>query len=95
MNAAERSLRESLEADAAALRAIVSDRWLIAPDPFGSAMLVPVGAGADPCPVDALPWLQVVDAFRVAHGRPPRPGARALAQRQIASGGTPPGGRNG
>jgi hypothetical protein len=48
-------------------------------------MLVPIDAGADVCPVDELPWPDIVTEFRAAHGRPPRPGARALAARRLTS----------
>ena len=78
-----RLLLDEIEADTAVLTAIVASRWRIAPDPLGSAMLVPVGVDRDPLPVDDLPWPDLVEDFRVAHGRPPRPGARALAQLRL------------
>jgi hypothetical protein len=47
-------------------------------------MLLPVGSDGDPLPVDELPWAQVIDEFEREHGRRPRPGARAVAQRRLA-----------
>lgn len=91
----ERALLEGLAADTAALAAIVTSRWRVAADPLGSAMLLPVGLDDDPLPVDELPWPAVVDDFRAMHGRPPRPGARALAQRRLVEPRHPRGGPHG
>ena len=88
------ALLSEIEADSAALAALVAARWRVAPDPLGSAMLVPVGDD-DPLPVDELPWPTVVDHFKAVHGRPPRPGARALAQRRLVRQRNPRGGPDG
>lgn len=81
----EETLREELEGDAAELTRLLRHEWQLLPDPFGSVMLVPVGAEGDPCLADELPWPAITAAFRDAHGRPPRPGARALAARRLVS----------
>jgi hypothetical protein len=83
--AAERTLRERLEEDVAALNEIVGRQWTVVPDPFGSAVLIPVARDEDPLPVDELPWSDVVRDFRLVNGRPPRPGARALAARRLTA----------
>ncbi len=83
--AAERTLRERLDEDVAALNEIVGRQWTVVPDPFGSAVLIPVARDEDPLPVDELPWSDVVRDFRLAKGRPPRPGARALAARRLTA----------
>ncbi len=85
MIGAEATLRALIEIDAARLATLVTGEWKVLPDPFGSPMLVPNGEDADPRPVEDLPWEEFLIAFRIVHGRPPRPGARALAARRLAS----------
>jgi hypothetical protein len=83
--AAERTLRAALEGDADELLVLVRRRWTPANDPLGTLILLPAGEDEDPVPVDELPWSDVIAAFRTAHGRPPRPGSRALAQRRLTT----------
>ena len=78
-------LIDELEADAGLLMESITSTWQVLPDPFGAAMLVPVVRDDDPCPVDALPWPSIMDGFREAHGRRPRPGARALVARRLTT----------
>lgn len=80
-----RQLIDELETDAGLLTELVERTWRVLPDPFGTAMLVPIAGDGDPCPVDALPWPDLVDGFRARHGRPPRPGARALAAKRLTA----------
>lgn len=86
---------ERLEGDAAALAAIVARDWTPLADPLGSVLFVPVSADRDPLPADEFPWTRVVREFAEAHGRPPQPGARALAARRLTTPRRDRGGRDG
>ena len=86
---------ERLDEDAAALAAIVARDWTPLADPLGSVLFVPVSPDRDPLPADEFPWTQVVREFAEAHGRPPRPGARALAARRLTTPRRDRGGRHG
>lgn len=77
------SLLDDLEPDTRTLTALVAARWNVLCDPLGARLLVPVDEAADPLPVDELPWGTVVAEFTAEVGRPPRPGARALAHRRL------------
>jgi hypothetical protein len=81
----QETLLAEIEADVADLLGIVGARWEVLPDPFGAVMLLPMDSDADVCPVDELPWPDIVARFRDTHGRLPRPGARALAARRLTS----------
>jgi hypothetical protein len=72
----------------------VARDWTPLPDPLGTVLLVPVSPDRDPLPAEDLSWAPVVREFTEANGRPPRPGARALAARRLASPRRNPGGRD-
>jgi len=86
---------ERLDEDAAALAAIVARDWTAVPDPLGSMLFLPASPDQDPRPADEFPWASVVHEFTETHGRPPRPGARALAARRLTTPRRDRGGRNG
>jgi hypothetical protein len=86
---------ERLDEDAAALAAIVRRDWVAVPDPLGTMLFLPVSPDRDPTPADEFPWPLVVREFTETHGRPPRPGARALAARRLTTLRRDRGGRNG